>query len=242
MDEPLTKEQLVEIVKKTVEKKLRSGTSLEEARQFLMDRGMDENGADRFIFDQVFGGNTRNTLWLSRNIKLSMSEGGSERLIVGSFCSIAAGVKVFLGWNHRTDWVTSYYFLHYLRKYHSDTPMSAEEACAYGDVVIGNDVWLGEACTIMAGVTIGDGAVIAANAHVVKDVGPYEIVGGNPAQLIKRRFSEEQIGALLECKWWDLPDKQIIQIMPYLCSNDVDLAIQKIREVRSVLRMADSSK
>ena len=156
--------------------------------------------------------------------------GNLSTLRVGSFCSFAEGVRVFLGDYHRTDWGTTWHFGH------QNTAVFPHHGCGHpisrGDVTIGNDVWIGRAATIMSGVTIGDGAVIAANAHVVKNVGQYEMVGGNPAKLIRRRFKKKQIASLLILKWWDLPVDSIQKLVPYLCSNDIDLAIQKIREIR----------
>ena len=83
-------------------------------------------------------------------------------------------------------------------------PKYQEHTCTTrGDVIIGNDVWIADNVTIMSGVRIGDGAVIACNSHVVKDVEPYSIVGGNPAKFIKHRFTQEQIECLLKIKWWN---------------------------------------
>lgn len=87
-----------------------------------------------------------------------------------------------------------------------------------GNVNIGNDVWIGHGVTLISGVSIGNGAVIAANSNVVKDVGDYEVVGGNPAQRIKSRFNENIIAKLIELKWWDLDCDQIKDITPFLCS------------------------
>lgn len=95
-----------------------------------------------------------------------------------------------------------------------------------GDVNIGNDVWIGENVTIMSGVTIGDGAVIANNSHVVKDVEPYSMVGGNPAKMIKKRFSDEQIKKLLEIKWWYWDDDLINTHVHLLCNDSIDTFIQ----------------
>ena len=95
-----------------------------------------------------------------------------------------------------------------------------------GDVIIGNDVWIGADVTIMSGVTIGDGAVIANNSHVVKDVEAYSLVGGNPARLIKRRFTQEQINKLLQIKWWYWEDDKINKFTPLLCNQDIDKFIQ----------------
>ncbi|MEO5349273.1 MAG: CatB-related O-acetyltransferase [Magnetococcus sp. YQC-3] len=159
--------------------------------------------------------------------------GEHTKLVIGSFCCIAEKVQIFIGGNHNLQWATNYPFGHVKQElfpHHGDGHPTTN-----GDVVIGNDVWLGTGCTIMSGVTIGDGAVVAANAHVVKDVGPYEIVGGNPAGLIRRKFTRRQIAALLELQWWNMPDANIKKIVPYLCATNIDVAIQKIREERASL-------
>ena len=91
-----------------------------------------------------------------------------------------------------------------------------------GDIVIGNDVWIGFNATIMAGVTIGDGAIIATNSTVVKDVEPYSIVGGNPANEIKKRFSEKTINELLEIKWWNWDIEKITKNVQNLTGNDIE--------------------
>jgi acetyltransferase-like isoleucine patch superfamily enzyme len=146
-------------------------------------------------------------------------------LKVGKFCSIAEGAKVWLAANHRTDWVTTYPFGHL----HQDVFNSFNgkgHPSTKGDVIIGNDVWIASNVTIMSGVTIGDGAVIAANSHVVKNVEPYAVVGGNPARLIKLRFTPQQIKSLLEIKWWDWPDEKINEFAPLLCNPNIDTFIQ----------------
>jgi acetyltransferase-like isoleucine patch superfamily enzyme len=127
---------------------------------------------------------------------------------------------LFAGGNHRTDWVTTYPFGH-ISKDVFDWRGDGHPATK-GDIVIGNDVWLGSGCTIMSGVTIGDGAVVAANATVVKDVPPYAIVGGNPAKVIKHRFTEEQISALLLNPWWEKSDQEIQGLIPLLCSDNIN--------------------
>jgi len=91
-----------------------------------------------------------------------------------------------------------------------------------GDVIIGNDVWIGSNVKIMSGITIGDGAVISNSSHVVKNVEPYSLVGGNPAKLIKYRFTSEQISKLLEIKWWDWDDEKINSFVPLLCNESID--------------------
>jgi acetyltransferase-like isoleucine patch superfamily enzyme len=145
----------------------------------------------------------------------------NSKLHVGNFCSIASGVSVFLGGNHRTDWVTTFPFGHIhksiFNKFNGDG-----HPITRGDVNIGNDVWIGLNVSIMSGVTIGDGSVIACNSHVVKNVEPYSLVGGNPAKLIKYRFSKEQIEKLLQIKWWYWDDDKINNFTPMMCNDNID--------------------
>ena len=96
-----------------------------------------------------------------------------------------------------------------------------------GNVTIGNDVWIGNNVTIMSGVTIGDGVVIANNSHVVKNVEPYSLVGGNPALCVKKRFTSEQIQQLLDIKWWYWDDAKINTFTPLLCNGNIDAFIQR---------------
>lgn len=142
-------------------------------------------------------------------------------LTIGNFCSIAANVNIYLGGNHRTDWVTTYPFGHIHQNKFNDFNGDGHPSTK-GNVIIGNDVWIGSDVTIMSGVTIGDGVVIANNSHVVKNVEPYTIVGGNPAKLIKYRFTPEQISKLLEIKWWNWDDEKINKYTPLLCNNNID--------------------
>lgn len=125
---------------------------------------------------------TPNVLWRNDDAKLT----------VGKFCSIASNVNIYLGGNHRQDWVSTYPFGH-INKNIFDNSDGSGHPSTKGDIVIGNDVWIGNNTTIMSGVTIGDGAVIANNSHVVKNVEPYSLVGGNPAKIIRYRFTPEQI-------------------------------------------------
>lgn len=143
------------------------------------------------------------------------------KLIVKNFCSIACNVKIYLGGNHRVDWISTYPFGHIHKDVFNNFNGEGHPSTK-GYVIIGNDVWIGANVTIMSGVNIGDGAVIAANSHVVKDVEPYTLVGGNPAKLIKYRFTKEQIEKLLEIKWWDWDDEKINRFSTILCSNDID--------------------
>jgi acetyltransferase-like isoleucine patch superfamily enzyme len=127
--------------------------------------------------------------------------GEASGLRVGKFCSIARDVTIFLGGNHRTDWITTYPF-NVRRPWRKQTRV-AGHPWSRGDVQIGNDVWLGEGCTILSGVTIGDGGVVAARSVVSRDVPPYAIVAGNPARVVRIRFASEEIARLLELRWWD---------------------------------------
>lgn len=148
-------------------------------------------------------------------------ENEESNLHIGKFCSIANGVTIFLGGNHRTDWITTYPF----NVLHTDFPAARNvvgHPSTKGDVTIGHDVWIGKGATILSGVTIGDGAVIAAESVVSKDVGPYEIWGGNPARLLKKRFDESQIQRLLEIKWWDWSIDEINRNVHILCSNNIN--------------------
>jgi acetyltransferase-like isoleucine patch superfamily enzyme len=147
-----------------------------------------------------------------------------RKLKIGKFGSIAEEVTIWLGENHRSDWVTTYPFL---SRSH-DWPEAKHlinrkdfQLLSKGDVVIGNDVWIGYRAIILSGVTIGDGAVIGAGAVVTKDVEPYAIVAGNPARLIRKRFDDETIRRLLEIKWWDWPIEKINENLDIICSDNV---------------------
>ena len=153
-------------------------------------------------------------------------------LRIGRFCSISAGVLIFLGGEHRYDWVTTYPFSAVCPDAHSFQGHPRSK----GPVVLGNDVWIGQGATIMSGVTIGDGAVVASRSVVTKNVPPYAIVAGNPAQIRKYRFSEEQIAALLKIRWWDWPFEQIREAWPLLLSENLDDFIR----AHSALVPADS--
>lgn len=156
----------------------------------------------------------------------AFSWGEGTKLRVGKFCSIAENIKVYLGGNHRTDWVTTYPFGHRERERFNNFDGKGHPK-SNGDVVIENDVWIGSNVTIMSGVHIGSGAVIANNSHVVKDVKPYTIVGGNPARYIKSRFTDSQIEKLLEISWWDWDDEKINEHLDLMCSENIDLFIDR---------------
>ena len=154
----------------------------------------------------------------------------NAKLLVGNFCSIAGNVNIYLGGNHRTDWVTTYPFGH-IHQNIFNTFDGVGHPATKGDVIIGNDVWIGDNVTIMSGVTIGDGVVVANNSHIVNNVEPYSLVGGNPAKLIKYRFTQNQIEKLLEIKWWYWDDKKINNFAPLLCNNNIDEFIKLALEI-----------
>lgn len=133
----------------------------------------------------------------------------SSRLIIGRYCSIADDVHVFLGGNHHHDWVTTYPLAPRPTAEQLTGERPGTSPYSNGNVTIGNDVWLGSHVTIMSGVTIGNGAVVAAYTHVVNDVAPYEIVGGNPGRHIKQRFSDEIVAELERIAWWGWPPEKI---------------------------------
>ena len=132
------------------------------------------------------------------------------KLMIGKFCSIACGVKfLFNSANHTLSSLSTYPFPIFFEEWGLEKKDVTKAWDNKGDIVIGNDVWIGYEAVILAGVTIGDGAIIGTRAVVTKDVPPYTIVGGVPAKTIKRRFSEENISALLEIQWWNWSEERI---------------------------------
>nr|WP_317164022.1 CatB-related O-acetyltransferase [Sphingobacterium faecium] len=150
-----------------------------------------------------------------------------DKLIIGKFCMIASGVTFIMnGANHMTDALTSYPFAIFGNGW--EKAMDNKSYPIKGDINIGNDVWIGYNATIMSGVTIGDGAIIATNSTVIKDVEPYAIVGGNPAHEIKKRFTGETIAKLLETRWWDWEIEKITENVQNLTDSHIDNYLNKI--------------
>ena len=151
------------------------------------------------------------------NIKL-LSWQSSERLHIGSFNSISANVTVFLGGGHRLDWLTTYPFGHIHNGVFDQGLVNgfAGHPVSKGDVYVQNDVWIGYGATILSGVTLGNGSCVAAMSVVTKNVAPYAVVAGNPARVIKHRFPPGIVELLLGLEWWNLHDKTINLIIPYL--------------------------
>lgn len=155
-----------------------------------------------------------------------------EKLIIGKFCSIACGAKfLFNCANHTLKSLSTYTFPLFYKEWELEKSNITTAWDNKGDIVIGNDVWIGYKAVIMAGVHIGDGAIIAARAVVTKDVPPYTIVGGTPAKEIRKRFDAEVIEQLLILKWWDWSTDKIHQCLPYIAEGKLDelLAMKKDR-------------
>lgn len=149
-----------------------------------------------------------------------------DRLMIGKFCSIACGAKfLFNSANHSLSSLSTYPFPIFYEEWGLDRKNVAEAWDNKGDIVIGNDVWIGYEAVILAGVTVGDGAVIGARAMVTKDVPPYTIVGGVPAKPIRKRFSEETISEMLALKWWNWPKERIARNIPAIQSGRLDLLV-----------------
>jgi acetyltransferase-like isoleucine patch superfamily enzyme len=138
-------------------------------------------------------------------------------LTIGNYCSIAKNVDIFLGGNHRTDWVSSYPF----PAFFTQASHIKNYVISRGDVTIGSDVWLCQNATLLSGITVGHGAVVANGSVVVKDVAPYEIVGGNPAKHIRWRFDAPKREALLASAWWDWSEDEVLQVVDLLCSDNI---------------------
>ncbi len=154
-----------------------------------------------------------------KNVKYHFDFTG-DKLIIGKFCMIASGVKFIMnGANHLSDSVSAYPFAIFGNGW--ERAMEGRSYPNKGDLVIGNDVWIGYNATLMAGITVHDGAIIAANSTVTKDVEPYAIVGGNPAAVIRKRFSVEKIRELLAIKWWDWDIEKITRNVHNLTGNDI---------------------
>lgn len=152
-----------------------------------------------------------------------------DRLIIGKFCQIAAGVEfVMNGANHQMNAVSTFPF--YTLEGWDMTPPALSDLPLKGDTVIGNDVWIGQNATILPGVHIGDGAIIGADCVVGHDVEPYTIVVGNPARVLRRRFDDELISLMLEWKWWDMTVGEINEVIPILTSGDLEAVRAEIRK------------
>ena len=152
-----------------------------------------------------------------------VSWGKEATLKIGKYCSISRDVVIFLGSEHRTDWISTYPFPFFFEEGISIKGHPATK----GDVIIGNDVWIGYNVIIISGVTIGDGVAIGAGSVVAKDVPPYAIVSGNPGRIVRYRFNEETVQRLLQIRWWDWPDEKVKENIHLICSDSIEVFIRK---------------
>ena len=151
-----------------------------------------------------------------------------DRLIIGKFCSIACGAKfLFNSANHSLSSLSTYPFPLFFEDWELEKKDVAQAWDNKGDIIIGNDVWIGYEAVILAGVTIGDGAIIGTRAVVTKDVLPYTVVGGVPARPIKKRFDDKTVSELLSIKWWNWPYEKIARNIKQIQSGN----IKQIREI-----------
>jgi len=146
-----------------------------------------------------------------------------QKLIIGKFCSLAHKTTFIMGGNHKIDGFSSFPFGIFRHGWEQENPLS--EFPNKGDTVVGNDVWFGYDCTILQGVSIGDGAIIGAKAVVTKDVAPYTIVGGNPATVIRTRFDQATIDTLLKIRWWDWDAEKISRNIKAIIGRDLQKLI-----------------
>ena len=153
--------------------------------------------------------------------KIKLFFKGSGNLTIGEYCSIARGCRVFLGGNHRGEWISTY-------------PLVKQSSYTKGAVTIGNDVWTASHVKIKQGVTIGDGAVIATESFVTKDVPPYALVGGYPAKIIRYRFNKSQIADLLKISWWNWTDEEVRNVVPLMMSKDIDKFISEAKKIKGI--------
>ena len=172
------------------------------------------------VGDYTYYDDFENVANFEKNVKY-LFDFNNDQLIIGKFCMIASDVTFIMnGANHLTNTVSSYPFSIFGNGW--EGAMDGKKFPSKGNIVVGNDVWIGYNATIMAGVTIGDGAIIATNATVTKDVAPYTIVGGNPAALIKKRFSQEHIELLLKMQWWNWSIDKITSKLHLLTGEDIE--------------------
>ena len=156
-------------------------------------------------------------------------EWNADKLIIGKFCQIAAGVEfVMNGANHQMNAVTTFPF--YTLEGWNMEPPKASDLPRKGDTIIGNDVWIGQNATILPGVHIGDGAIIGANGVVGSNVEPYTIVVGNPAKPLRKRFDDELIDLLLKFRWWDKATEEIDTLIPILTCSDLGKVKEEIKK------------
>jgi len=185
------------------------GVKLAYTKTFFSDSSRYHIGKHTYGVPIVFDANKKNTL------------------TIGDFTSISGNVLIFLDGEHRTDWISMYPPRGFNISHGKNLKTTEGHPRSKGNVTIGNDVWIAYGVTILSGVTIHDGAVVGAGAVVTKDVPAYAIVGGNPANIIKYRFSEPVIAKLLKIKWWNWDAKKIEENINTLLSPDIESFVEK---------------
>lgn len=172
------------------------------------------------VGDYTYYDDFENVENFERNVKYHF-DFVDDKLIIGKFCMIASDVRFIMnGANHLTDAITSYPFAIFGNGW--ENAMDGKMYPKKGNIHIGNDVWIGYNATIMAGVTVGDGAIIAANSTVTREVAPYSIVGGNPAQEIRKRFPDDVISKLLVLEWWNWDIEKITRNVQNLTGGNIE--------------------
>ncbi|MCI7644059.1 MAG: CatB-related O-acetyltransferase [Lentisphaeria bacterium] len=165
--------------------------------------------------------------WEKTSVLYHYPYANNDNLKIGKFCSVAAGAKfIFNAANHTLHSLSTYPFPIVNQQWGVPGLKTTDAWDNHGDIVIGNDVWIGFDALVMAGVTIGDGAIIGARVVVTKDVEPYAIVGGVPAKLIRRRFDMATITELLKLQWWNWPPEKIKQFIPAIQSGNLEAILQ----------------
>ena len=150
-----------------------------------------------------------------------------DRMVIGKFCSIACGAKfIFTSANHALGSLSTYPFPIFYDEWALDAVNVTDAWDNKGDIVVGNDVWIGYEAVILSGVTIGDGAIIGARAVVTKDVPPYTIVAGVPARPIRKRFDEETIARLEQLRWWDWPEDEIRRNISHIQRGQIEAMLR----------------
>jgi virginiamycin A acetyltransferase len=163
-----------------------------------------------------------------------------DRLIIGKFCQIAAGVEfVMNGANHQMNALTTFPFYIFEGFRKPIPPLS--EMPIKGDTIVENDVWIGQNSTVLPGVHIGSGAIIGANSTVGGDVEAYSVVAGNPARLLRKRFDDELIALLLAFKWWDRPLTEINRLIPLLTDGKLDAVREKLKKIVHAEKQRDGA-
>ena len=183
---------------------------------------------DYTVYDD-FAGDPRD--FQRNNVLYHYPECNHDRLTIGKFCSIACGAKfLFTSGNHTLRSLSTYTFPIFYEEWGLDTKHICDAWDNKGDIVVGNDVWIGQNAVILPGVHIGDGAIIGANSIVGSDVEPYTVVVGNPAKKLRNRFDDEMIDILLKFKWWDKSVDEINRLIPILTCSDLDKVKSEIKK------------